>query len=61
MALLPYYHFMHPLLGVLAAHPDGGPARAMADEVAARLNLTPEEKALLLPSGVQEVWRNRVG
>lgn len=51
---------IYPLLQTLSQHPEGLRAREAAELVADRLGITPEERQELLPSGTQEVYRNRI-
>jgi len=55
-----FHEFIQPLLKVLAAHPDGMRAREAIAAVADAVALTPEQRAQLLPSGVQAVYENRI-
>lgn len=61
MAVPTYDFFMEPVLRCLAAHPDGAPARDVHDAAAEALRLSDADRAELLPSGVQRVYKNRVG
>lgn len=56
-----YDRFIEPILRHLAAHPDGVPARDAHDAAAAVLGLNESDRAELLPSGVQTVYKNRAG
>ncbi|MGE0122761.1 MAG: restriction endonuclease [Vicinamibacterales bacterium] len=56
-----YDRFIEPILRYLAEHPDGVPARDAHDAAAAALGLTDSDRAELLPSGVQAVYKNRAG
>jgi len=56
-----YDQFIEPVLRYLAAHPDGVPAREAHDAAAAALGLTAADRAELLPSGGQAVYKNRAG
>jgi restriction system protein len=56
-----YDQFIEPVLRYLAAAPDGAPARDVHDGAAATLGLTDADRAELLPSGVQPVYKNRSG
>ena len=53
--------FVEPILRYLAAHPEGVSARDAHDAAAAVLGLTDSDRAELLPSGVQTVYKNRAG
>lgn len=50
-----------PLLGVLAAHPDGIEVAKVYALVAESLGLTEEDKAQMVPSKSQAVYKNRIG
>lgn len=56
-----YDQFIEPVLRYLADHPDGAPARDVHDAAAASLQLTEADRAEVLPSGTQRVYKNRVG
>ncbi|MDQ7743848.1 restriction endonuclease [Hydrogenophaga pseudoflava] len=56
-----YDQFIEPILRYLALHPQGSTAPAAHEAAAKQLGLTDEEKALILPSGVQRVYKNRAG
>ncbi|HXH07442.1 MAG TPA: restriction endonuclease [Vicinamibacterales bacterium] len=56
-----YDRFIEPILRYLADHPDGAPARDVYDAAAAALGLTDADRAELLPSGGQAVYKNRAG
>ena len=60
MSIPSYQDFMLPLLTALA---DGTDRRSAEVDglLADRLNLTPDEQATKLPSGVQTIWTNRTG
>jgi len=53
--------FVEPILRHLAAHPDGTAARDAHEAAASRLGLTDADRAELLPSGVQTIYKNRAG
>lgn len=61
MAVPTYDRFIEPILRYLAAHPEGASARNVHDAAATALGLTDSDRAELLPSGVQTVYRNRAG
>ncbi len=61
MAVPTYDQFIEPVLRYLAAHPDGALARDVHDAAATALQLTDNDRAELLPSGVQHVYKNRAG
>ena len=56
-----YDTFIEPILRYLAAHPDGAAARDVHDASAQALGLNDAERAELLPSGAQHVFKNRAG
>jgi restriction system protein len=51
---------IHPLLRVLAQHPEGLRTREAIDRTADDLGITEAERRLVLPSGNDIVYRNRV-
>ena len=61
MAVPTYDRFIEPILRYLVAHPEGALARDAHDAAALALGLTDAERAELLPSGVQTVYKNRAG
>lgn len=61
MAIPSYDSCIYPLLQTLAAYPDGAKASELQDRTADRLGLSAEERAEILPSGAQMVFRNRIG
>jgi restriction system protein len=61
MAVPTYDQFIEPILRFLAHHPDGAPAREVHDAAATALGLTNDDRAELLPSGAQTVYKNRAG
>lgn len=61
MGIPAYDELMHPVLAVLADFPQGVRARDVYEAVADRVGLTEEERTLLLPSGRQAVYKNRIG
>ena len=56
-----YDQFIEPVLRYLSAHPDGALARDVHDAAADALQLSDADRAELLPSGVQAVYKNRAG
>ena len=56
-----YDRFIEPILRYLAAHPDGAAARDVHDAASQALGLSDADRAELLPSGVQHVFKNRAG
>jgi len=61
MAVPTYDQFIEPILRYLAAHPDGAAARDVHEAVAVALHLSDADRAEILPSGVQLVYKNRAG
>lgn len=61
MAVPTYDRFIEPLLRYLAEHPGGASSRDASDAAARVLALSDADRAELLPSGVQPVYRNRTG
>src|SRR5712691_12293039 len=61
MAVPTYDKFIEPTLRYLAAHPDGAAARDVHEAAASVWRLTDADKAEILPSGVQLVYKNRAG
>jgi restriction system protein len=61
MAVPTFDRFIEPILRYLAAHPEGALAKDVHDAAAAALNLTDSDRAELLPSGVQTIYKNRAG
>jgi restriction system protein len=61
MTVPTYNHFIEPLLRYLAAHADGATIADVYEALAGEMKLTPEDRAELLPSGTQAVFKNRIG
>lgn len=61
MAVPTYDQFIEPILRYLAAHPDGAAARDVHEAAASALHLSDTDRAEMLPSGVQLVYKNRAG
>jgi restriction system protein len=61
MAVPTFDRFIEPILRYLAAHPDGALARDVHDATATELGLSESDRAELLPSGQQPVYKNRAG
>ena len=61
MAVPTYDRFIEPILRYLAAHPDGAAAKDVHAAAATSLGLADADRAELLPSGVQLVFKNRAG
>jgi restriction system protein len=56
-----YDQFIEPVLRYLATHQDGAAARDVHEASADVLDLSDADRAELLPSGVQAVYKNRAG
>ena len=56
-----YDKFIEPILRYLVRHPDGVPAGQVHEAAADALGLGDDDRQLLLPSGVQPVYKNRAG
>lgn len=61
MTIPSFDEFIEPLLQVLAEHPVGLKASAAYEETADAVGLSSELREELLPSGKQEVYKNRIG
>ncbi|MDP2713279.1 restriction endonuclease [Rheinheimera sp.] len=61
MAIPTYDQFIEPVLRFLATRPDGALAREVYEAAAEAMQLTEEERAELLPSQAQQVYKNRIG
>jgi len=61
MSVPTYDQFIEPVLRYLAQHPEGASAPAAHDAAANELGLTEEDRAILLPSGAQRMYKNRAG
>ena len=61
MSIPTYDRFIEPILRFLASQPDGSAANAAHEAAAHHLGLSDEDKALILPSGVQRIYKNRAG
>jgi restriction system protein len=61
MTVPTYDHFIGPLLRYLAAHAEGATIVDVYEALASGMRLTPEDRAELLPSGTQAVFKNRIG
>ncbi|MDH5671164.1 MAG: restriction endonuclease [Myxococcales bacterium] len=53
--------FLDAVLHVLAAHPDGIRRKQIHEPVADRMDLSPEQRAIRLPSGAHLAYRHRIG
>lgn len=56
-----YDKFIEPILRFLATHPEGAAARDAHDAAAIALSLSEQDRADLLPSGAQAIYKNRAG
>lgn len=56
-----YDQFIQPLLHALAQHPDGLRAASAHELVAEAVGLTDSDKAEVIPSGMQPIYKNRIG
>lgn len=56
-----YDRFIEPILRYLAAHPVGASAKDVHDAAASILGLSDADRAEMLPSGVQTIYKNRAG
>lgn len=61
MGVPTYDRFIEPVLRFLLRHPDGALARDVHDAAADALGLSEPDRAELLPSGIQAVYKNRAG
>ncbi len=61
MSVPTYDHFIEPIMRYLAQHIDGAPARDVHDAAAEALGLSDADRAEMLPSGAQRVYKNRAG
>lgn len=61
MSIPTYDQLIEPLLRTLAECPDGLHKRAVEEAVADQLDLSPADRAILLPSGGQALFSNRLG
>lgn len=61
MTVPTYDQLLDPLLRFLAAHPEGARAADAQQGVADAVGITEEDRALRLPSGIQLVYKNRIG
>lgn len=56
-----YDEFIEPLLRFLVEHPDGVNVADVYSAIAHRVKLSDSDRAELLPSGTQAVYKNRIG
>lgn len=61
MGVLTYEQFIPPLLKVLGEHPDGIRTAEAFEAAANAVGLSAEDRAEVIPSGSQALYRNRIG
>jgi len=61
MAVPTYDQFIDPILAFLASKPEGSGRDELYDSVAGALRISPDDRQLMLPSGNQFVYKNRIG
>ncbi len=61
MAILTYAEFIPHLLKVLGEHPAGLAASAAFEKTADAAGLTADERKVMIPSGSQALYKNRIG
>jgi restriction system protein len=61
MAVPTYDKFVEPVLRYLAAHPEGAMARDVHQGAADALQVSEADRAEMIPSGTQLVYKNRIG
>lgn len=61
MTVPTYDKFIEPILKFLATQKEEIPARVVAESAADALGLSEDEKQQLLPSGTQQIYKNRSG
>jgi restriction system protein len=61
MGVPTYDKFIEPVLRLLAANPNGMAAKDVHEQAAQMLGLTDADKDLMVPSGVQPLYKNRAG
>jgi restriction system protein len=61
MAVPTYDRFIEPVLRYLAAHPEGAKARDAHEAAANALGISEADRAEVLPSGRETVYKNRAG
>lgn len=61
MGIPTFPQFIEPLLRFLTTQPEGALARDVYEGVANAVQLTEEERAQLVPSQTQQVYKNRIG
>ena len=61
MPIPTYDPFIDPMLRYLVKHPDGARTGEVHEALADEMGFSEEEREELLPSGVQAVYKNRIG
>lgn len=61
MGIPSYQEFIEPLLRFLAEHKEPVRTKQVYEAMSDAMELTAEEKALVLPSGTQPIYHNRIG
>ena len=61
MPIPTFDQFIEPVLRHLAAHPEGSRARDVYEAAADTLHLSEADRQILLPSGAQAIYKNRIG
>ena len=61
MPIPTYDHFIEPVLRILAGVPDGALTRDVYEAAANAMHLTDDERAEMLPSQTQQIYKNRIG
>lgn len=61
MSIPTYDQFIEPVLRFLASMPDGVLTRDVYEAAASAMNLTEGERAEMLPSQTQQIYKNRIG
>jgi restriction system protein len=61
MTIPTYDHFIEPVLRILAGVPDGALTRDVYEAAANAMHLTDDERAEMLPSQTQQIYKNRIG
>jgi restriction system protein len=61
MAVPTYDKFVEPVLRYLAAHPEGAMARDVHQGAADALQVSEADRAEMIPSGTQLLYKNRIG
>lgn len=61
MSIPTYDQFIEPVLRFLASVPDGALTRDVYEAAANAMHLTDDERAEMLPSQTQQIYKNRIG